>query len=213
MPPLTQQVDLTGRMKSFFDPAVRACLLKVQWEPLPPHAASPDKERTKMSDILFGPPPSTLEVLLDDPGEHDFPAALRILRGLTGEQAVARSPGLPHSIGEIVAHMNANIQFNLSLIRAADPATHAGPGEHWPSVSAEGWPRLVDEFLLGLRTLQEIAREGTGLDRVLYPATEREPAWTVGYKLACSVAKHNAYHFGQIVVLRRLLGAWDEMAP
>ena len=165
-----------------------------------------------MRDILFGPPPSTLAILLDDPAEHDFPAALRILRGLTGEKAVALSPGLPHSIGQILAHMNANVQSNLSLIRAADPAKHAESVELWPTVSAEGWPRLVEEFLSGLRTLEQIAREGTGLDRVLYPATEREPAWTVGYKLACSVAKHNAYHFGQIVVLRRLLGAWDETA-
>ncbi len=31
-------------------------------------------------------------------------------------------------------------------------------------------------------------------------------------KLACSVAKHNACHFGQTVVLRRLFGAWDETA-
>ncbi len=81
-----------------------------------------------MRDILVGPPLSTLEILLDDPDEHDFPAAVHILRGLTAEKA---------------------------------------------------------------------------LDRVLYPATERELAWTVGYKLACGVATHTAYHFGQIVVLRR----------
>lgn len=47
-----------------------------------------------------------------------------------------------------------------------------------------------------------------------FPALARilDPSWTVGYKLPCSVAKHNAYHLGQIVVLRRLIGAWEERA-
>ncbi len=165
-----------------------------------------------MKDILFGPPPSTLEILLDDPDERDFPAPLRILRGLTPEKAVTVPPGVPYSIAQIVAHMHANVRFNLGLIRASDPARYASSFENWPAVSAEDWPRVVDDFLVDLRTLRQIAREGTDLNRVLYPATEGEPAWTVGYKLACSVAKHNAYHFGQIVVLRRLLGAWDESA-
>lgn len=55
--------------------------------------------------------------------------------------------------------------------------------------------------------LGRVARGGGDLDRIVYPATETEPAWTVGYKLAASVAKHNAYHFGQIALLRRLIGA------
>lgn len=66
-------------------------------------------------------------------------------------------------------------------------------------------------FNLGLihGALMRIAREAKDLDRVVYPAKGSESSWTVGYKLACSVAKHNAYHLGQIVVLRRLIGAWE----
>ncbi len=165
-----------------------------------------------MKDILFGPPPSTLEILLHDPDEHDFPAAVRMLRGLTPEKAVTVPPGVPYSIAQILAHMHANVRFNLGLIRAGDPARYASSFENWPAVSAEDWPCLMDDFLVDLRALGQIAREGTDLDRVPYPAAGGQPAWTVGYKLACSAAKHNAYHFGQIVVLRRLLGAWDESA-
>lgn len=49
--------------------------------------------------VLFGPPPATLEVLLDDPQEQDFPATARILRGLAPEQALALPPGLRDDCG------------------------------------------------------------------------------------------------------------------
>lgn len=155
---------------------------------------------------LFGPPSATLEVLLDDPAEHDFASAERLLAGLSGEEATTVPPGLPYSVAGILAHMNANVQFNLGLIRSPDPATFKNPYKDWPTVSSEGWPELVREFLDGIAELKRMAG-AENLNRVLYPAAGEEPAWTVGYKLALSVAKHNAYHFGQIAVLRRLLGA------
>ncbi|MGH2374733.1 MAG: DUF664 domain-containing protein [bacterium] len=162
--------------------------------------------------ILSGPPPATLAILLDDPDAHDFPAVARILGDLTPQQATTTPPGLPYSVARIVAHMDANMRFNLGLIRASAPAAYDERFESWPEVSAEGWPALLEEFFTHLRALTQVAREAQDLDRVLYPATDKDPSWTVGYKLACSVAKHNAYHLGQIVVLRRLIGAWEERA-
>ena len=102
--------------------------------------------------------------------------------------------------------MNANVQFNLALILSSDPATFKNPYENWPTVTSEMWPELVAEFLAGTAELRRVAREEE-LSRILYPSVGEEPAWTVGYKLAASVAKHNAYHFGQIALLRRLVRA------
>lgn len=154
---------------------------------------------------LFGPPPATLTVLLDDPAEQDFASAERLLRGLSGEQATTTPPGLPYSVAAVLAHMNANVWFNLELARSSDPATFKNPYENWPTVSSEGWTELVEEFLTGIAELKRIVTE-EDLNRVLYCATGEEPAWTVGYKVALSVAKHNASHFGQIAVLRRVIG-------
>jgi hypothetical protein len=106
--------------------------------------------------------------------------------------------------------MNANMAFNLGLMREADPAATIVGVDLWPPVAAHQWPALVEEFADLVSSLTRIAHDETNLARVLHPATAKEPAWTVGYKLAASVAKHNAYHLGQIVVLRRLLGAWRE---
>lgn len=156
--------------------------------------------------ILFGPPSATLAILLDDPAEHDFASAERLLGGLSGEQATTVPPGLPYPVAAVLAHMNANVRFNLELIGSPDPSAFKNLDELWPTVSSEAWPELVKEFSAAMAELSRIVRE-EDLNRTLYPATDEEPAWTVGYKLALSVAKHNAYHFGQIGVLRRLVGA------
>ncbi|HET8999539.1 MAG TPA: hypothetical protein VFP86_07840 [bacterium] len=135
----------------------------------------------------------------------------RVLGGLTSTQAFAVRLGVPYTIAQIVAHMLANMRFNLELIYAQDPACVEKPGELWPEVAADEWPVLSDEFIATLEALKHIAKTDD-LDRIVHPTTANEPAWTVGYKLACSVAKHNAYHLGQIVALRRLIGAWRDPA-
>jgi hypothetical protein len=49
--------------------------------------------------------------------------------------------------------------------------------------------------------LQRLTYDGAALAR------EYKPGTTVGY-LICDVALHNAYHLGQIVLLRCQLGLW-----
>lgn len=159
-------------------------------------------------DPLYGPPPTTLIRLLDDPDEHDFPSPRRILDGLTGGQATTVPSELPYSVAQIVAHMLSNMRFNLGLMKAADPRTFDERFENWPLVNAHEWPAVRDEFFRMLQSLVDVGAQQSELSRVLYPESSGEPAWTVGYKLALSVAKHNAYHLGQIIVIRRVLGLW-----
>jgi len=161
------------------------------------------------TNVLYGPPGPTIEILLDDPEEHDFACAERVLDGLSGEMAVRRPPGLPYSVAEIVAHLLANARFNLGLIDHPDPGSYKPPMPNWSVVEARDWEELRREYLSVLEALKQIAREQKRLDHVVYPSSDREPGWTVGYKLTCSVAKHAAYHMGQIVIIRRLLGVWD----
>lgn len=156
---------------------------------------------TKKSDLLYGPPSATLRLLLAVAG------AERLLGGLTSQQATTVPPGLPHSTAGILGHMHANVMFNLGLIQSEDPGNFAAPTDLWPPISAGEWTPLVQAFLGGMAQLGEIAQEGRELERTLYPPTASAPGWTVGYKLALSVAKHNAYHFGQTALIRRLVGA------
>ncbi len=153
--------------------------------------------------ILRGPPPDTLTRLLS---HTEFASAAQIIGNLSAAQALSRLPNAPHSIAEIVAHMLHNMQFNLDLIEGR-PASRE---DAWPRPIESQWTALVQTFLDVNQVLIAAAQDPELLGRVVYQASDTEPAWTVGYKLAVNVGLHNAYHFGQIVVLRQLLGAWPE---
>lgn len=152
-----------------------------------------------MDKILYGPPADTLSVLISDDEAHDFASPKDILEGISAQQATKAITGLPYTIAEVLAHANANLKFNLVLLRDGLETSV----ENWPKVSEGDWEALKKEFLESLNLLAQLAHS-LNLNKVVYPATETEPAWTVGYKLAASVAKHTAYHLGQIAVMKRL---------
>ena len=143
--------------------------------------------------------PDAVKELLDGGGEFLPPADL--LNDLSGEQATVTPPGAPYSIAQIVAHIHFYQNANIAAAR----------GEAWPKpqhledtfahVAPEDWPVLVADFLTGIQTCKSLAEEKAN---VTSPARE-DTALT--YDLAES-ALHNAYHLGQVVLLRRMLGLW-----
>ena len=157
---------------------------------------------------LCGAPEQTLLILLDDPDEHDIPSLERLIGDLSEMEALARPTGLPYSIAEIVAHMLSNARFNLGLIGHPEPESYARPQPEWPAVGPGEWDGVRQSYFRAVQELLETAQRPGVLDQVVFPANSHEPGWTVGYKLTCSVAKHAAYHMGQIAVIRRLLGLW-----
>jgi hypothetical protein len=138
--------------------------------------------------------------LLDGVGE--YVTAEQTLESLTTKQALMKLEGWPHSIAEVVAHL-------LFWQRQVLAGIHDQPGVvdvstaaiGWPQVKRGDWPRIRDEFLVGLEQSREITRDPGRLERVL-PSNR-----TVGFRLV-SHAGHDAYHLGQVVLLRQLIGAW-----
>jgi DinB superfamily len=154
-----------------------------------------------MDNVLYGPPAATLSILIADELAHDFASPRSILEGISAVRATQEINCLPYTIAEVLAHANANLRFNLVLLREGLEA----PLEDWPKVTQNEWEALKAEFLENLNALSSLAHQ-VDLARIVYPATGTEPAWTVGYKLAASVAKHTAYHLGQIALMKRLVG-------
>ncbi len=70
-----------------------------------------------MDKILYGPPAETLSVLINDEQAHDFANPKEILEGFSARQATTVIAGLPYTIAEVLAHTNANLKFNLILLR------------------------------------------------------------------------------------------------
>ncbi len=132
-------------------------------------------------------------------GIDEFPAPEKVLAGLGAEQACRSVPGAPHSIATLLGHMLCWQEWFLSFARGDEPADPSAE-QNFPAVTPQQWTGLVQRFLdtltdvEALATLENCAREFV---------KER----SLGYALA-SQASHNAYHLGQIVLLRRILGLW-----
>ena len=82
----------------------------------------------------------------------------------------------------------------------------------WPEMAANDWPAICERFLEGLDTLAAVVAElepdGAIQPPIEFPMLASYTARDVWEH----VAQHNAYHLGQIVVLRQVLGIWPPPA-
>ncbi len=122
----------------------------------------------------------------------------------------AKPPGLPHSPWRLLEHMRI-AQWDI-LRFSIDPA-HVSPefpAGYWPQGDAPpdeaAWDRSVEAFRADLKAMQDLVAD-PGTD--LFAAIPHGQGQTV-LREALLVADHNAYHLGQLVAVRRLLGAWPE---
>ncbi len=136
-------------------------------------------------------------------GSDEFEPPARILSGLSGEQACAQLPGAPWSIAGLLAHMIFWQERRIGWARGEEQPEW-GPAENFPAVEPDQWESLVHRFLNGFTWLEGLAGGGD-THRELYRGR------SAGFMLA-SQSCHNAYHLGQIVLLRRLQGTWPPPA-
>jgi hypothetical protein len=82
------------------------------------------------------------------------------------------------------------------------------PEGYWPSGDAppdeEAWERSVSAFRADLKAMEALVADPS---TDLFAPIPHGQGQTV-LREALLVADHNAYHLGQLVLLRRLLGAW-----
>jgi uncharacterized damage-inducible protein DinB len=155
-----------------------------------------------MSEPLPAPTPEFMQFLLSD-GTGGFTPFGRALDGLSGEDAVRRPEGSPHSVADVLAHMVFWQERFLRIVDGEEPSPVPHAEDGWPATSAEEWPDLVRRYLAGLERFRAIAQDGAELRRPLVKGRER----SVGGALA-SYYLHDAHHLGQVILLRRMVGAW-----
>ncbi|MEA2491445.1 MAG: hypothetical protein QOH21_3237 [Acidobacteriota bacterium] len=146
-----------------------------------------------------------LQYLLEGKGAHagfddtvnDFPAALR----------GRRPDGSPHSAWELLEHLRLAQWDILDYIRNPDYVAPEFPAGYWPASpeppNEQAWDESVAAFHADVAALRALVAEGDLLAPIVYAKN----ATIVGQVLLA--ADHNAYHLGQLLLVRRLLGAWD----
>jgi uncharacterized damage-inducible protein DinB len=157
-------------------------------------------------------PSRALIELLHGKGAHADPFAC--VEDLSAEFAARHVEGFPHSIGQLVFHMNYWMDYELRRIRCQRPAYPEHNAESFPSApspaDAQDWDRLKKDFASLLADFAALANSSPEeLQRQIETVHEGDTkvARTLEAVLWQMVA-HNSYHVGQIALIRRTLGAW-----
>jgi hypothetical protein len=116
--------------------------------------------------------------------------------------------GLPHSLWQLVEHMNRAQHDILDFCRNPHYRELTFPDDYWPATAEPpdpgAWDASVAAFRGDIRELQTLAAD-TSLD--LFAPIPHGSGQTYLRELLL-VADHNAYHVGEIVLTRQALGIW-----
>jgi hypothetical protein len=119
-----------------------------------------------------------------------------------------RPEGLPHSPWELLEHLRIAQWDILDFSRNPKYEEKKWPEDYWPKCpeppSEAAWDGSIAAFRQDLKEMCELVDD---------PATDlfAQIAHGSGQTIlreALLVADHNAYHVGQLVLVRQLLGAW-----
>jgi hypothetical protein len=117
--------------------------------------------------------------------------------------------GLPHSAWMLLEHLHIAQWDILEFSRNPKHESPKWPEGYWPEnetpPNANAWNKSVQQFRKDLKAMQEL---------IANPKTDlyAKIPWGDGQTIlreALLIADHNSYHLGQLVDLRRLLGAWN----
>jgi uncharacterized damage-inducible protein DinB len=146
-----------------------------------------------------------------------FAAPSSILQGipeaLAQEKLVVGNAAAPHSIYTEVWHMAYWQDLSLDWVEGRPTRCPEHAAEGFPSDNNEAWNKLCERFLTGAQNAAAIANDTDRLEISVLCPSPGDPArrMTVREQLE-SLAAHNSYHLGRIVLMRQLLGSWPPSA-
>ena len=130
------------------------------------------------------------------------------IKGIPPKLRGKKPNGLPHSCWSLLEHLRLAQRDILEFSRNKKHVSPDWPSGYWPSSDASpsnaAWNASIQNFRKDLKTMQAL---------VANPKTDlfaRIP-WGDGQTIlreALLLADHNAYHLGQLLDVRRLMGAW-----
>lgn len=116
--------------------------------------------------------------------------------------------GLPYTPWMLLEHLRIAQWDILEFSRNPKHESPEWPKGYWPKEPAPpsdaAWNKSVKSFRADLKGMEQLVSDPK-ID--LYAQIPWAQGQTV-LREALLVADHNAYHIGQLVLLRRLLGAW-----
>lgn len=145
--------------------------------------------------------------LLQGDGAHlEFEAAIKDLP----ESQYGKTPtGAAHSPWQLLEHLRITQWDVLQSVRDAKHISPEFPAGYWPNSAAppdgSAWKKSAEGFR---SDLDELAGLVSNNSTDVLAELPHAAGQTIFRKVAMA-ADHNAYHMGQFVLLRRLLGSWQ----
>ena len=120
----------------------------------------------------------------------------------------AKPSGQPFTPWRLLEHIRISQWDIVGFTKSAKHVSPEWPAGYWPPSDAPpdaaAWEKSVAQVKRDVQTMQRLVRD-PGTD--LFARIPHGTGQTV-LREALVLADHNSYHLGQLVVLRRLLGAW-----
>jgi uncharacterized damage-inducible protein DinB len=138
-------------------------------------------------------------------------APSHVLEGLTNNLVHHELPNVPHTIYAELWHIVFWQQLSLDWIAGIETVYPKSPSEGFPQNSpTESWEQLCQRFFHGAEQAAAAAQDIPRLETpVRCPSYRDAPTRTMSVRdQLISLATHNAYHLGRIVLLRQILQTW-----
>jgi hypothetical protein len=130
--------------------------------------------------------------------------------GFPPETRGQKPDGAPHTAWQLLEHIRIAQWDILEFSRNPHHVSPDFPRGYWPTEDAPpdaaAWDRSIEAFRVDLQAMQDLVADPS---TDLFAPIPHGDGQTI-LREALLVADHNAYHLGQVVLLRRLLDVWSE---
>lgn len=148
----------------------------------------------------------TLEQLLT--GGHAHATFDDAVSGLPENLRGVLPEGIPYSIWQLVEHIRITQWDILEFSRNPAHVSPVWPEGYWPDETAPGseaaWKKSIQQIKDDCQEFITLLRQPDTDLYALFPHGDGQHL----LREALLIADHTSYHTGEIIVIRRLLGAW-----
>jgi DinB family protein len=128
--------------------------------------------------------------------------------GIPASSRGATPEGLPYSPWQLLEHLRRTQHDILDFCRNPNYEELKWPDDYWPESAAppspKAWDESITQFLQDRSALQKLAAD----PQVDLTARIPHGSGQTYLREFLLVADHSAYHTGELIVVRRLLGIW-----
>ena len=134
------------------------------------------------------------------------------IEDLPADLADRRIDGFPHSVADLVFHMNYWMNYEIKRIRGQNPTYPEHNSESFPS-TPQNWDQLKRDLSWFLSEFGKLAQSppeemNCAVEASTAALEQQSSRLNSVEAILWQMVAHNSYHTGQIAMLRQALNSW-----